>query len=486
MSVENFDGDGLADQPSMIYGFDRNGELEIRELSRSGFASPGASPGDVLSRESTKSTLTDRPPTGDLPGSPGLKLDDCGDSRPWGGCDDCADTIYAGRTCGSPECERCWPSAVKRKLIPTAQKLAKLRWDLYDEGGQRTNIDYNHVIASLPSVRVDSDEPIQRLVSIIQELLRRNWDISDFYWIYHERRIKKEYRKDVLDHPGEQGEGEMTWADVLSADDRSQYTYYAPHFHLFFPAPRRSFDYSITEAVQEKTGWVFHRVDDEDNVSVEDLDDLTRQMTYCLSHAFVGENGPRMELTTGMKGRLHNIEKAHSKKDEILDSFCDASPKLLGVRFANLNNATCEAEVPVDDDQDDADVDVDVDDDQDDAGDRADHAGGGGGGGGGGGYDPRSLDLVSGPDLDHAEQWAGDVPSLASESPATVASDVAEVEECGGDLQPMPAMKALLEDPEWCEQAEHVDGLRAAVAEWDRRRSEDDDEDRPWVVIGSD
>lgn len=479
-SVENFDGDGLADQPSMIYGFERDGDLEIRELSRSGFGEPGTSPGDVVPRERTKSKLTDHPPTGDLPGSPGLERDDCGDDRPAFNCDSCGKPVYVGRTCGSPACSRCWAAAVKKKVTSYTQKLAKLRWELYEENGQRTNIDYNHVVASLPSVLVDSDQPIKRVVKIIQEILSRNWGIEDFAWIYHERRIKPEHRKDVYDHPGQQGEGEMRWKDVLNADDRARFTYYAPHFHLFFPAPRRSFDYSVVEAVEEQTGWVFHRVDDDDNVSVEDLDDLVHQMTYCASHAHVGENGPRTELTTGLKGRLHKIEKAHHVEDEVLTSFCEAAPKLLGVRFANLNNTSCDAEVPADD-QDDAREQDDVD--ERDA-DRDDHAGAGGGGSG---YDPRSLDLEStvGPDRG-ADEWAARVPSGPSEAAVEDVDEPDEVEECGGDLEPIHEGKSRLADEEWCAQAEHVDGLLLAVAEYERRSDEDDDDEaRPRTVEGA-
>jgi len=52
MSVENFDGDGFADQPSIVYGFEADdaGDVEIRELARSGFGEPGSSPGDVIQR----------------------------------------------------------------------------------------------------------------------------------------------------------------------------------------------------------------------------------------------------------------------------------------------------------------------------------------------------------------------------------------------------------------------------------------------------
>lgn len=508
MSVENFDGDGLADQPSIIYGFVREG-FEIRELSQSGFAEPGASPGDVLARDSTKSTLTDRLPTGDLPGSPGRARDDCGEDRPAFACDSCGRPVYVGRTCGSPACERCWAAAVKKKLTRYSGKLARHKWLQYDRGDGR-NVDYNHVIASLPSVRVDSEQPIQRVLKIVQEILRRNWGIEDFAWIYHERRIKKEYRKDLLDHPGEDGEGDMSWKDVLTAEEREKYTYYAPHFHLFFPAYRRQFDYSVSEAVEERTGWLFHRVEDDDNISIEDLDDLVHQMTYCLSHAHVGTNGPRTELSTGLKGELHNLDPAHSKENEILSSFCAAAPKLLGVQFANLNQATCEAEVPVDgdDDQDGArEADRDgagdrPDRDGDQEADRADHAGGGGGGGGGSGHDPRSLSPSSAREFDHPDDWADDLPSRAGQSESTVeaapgetddvdgepdAPAADEVQECGGALEPMHEAKHLLEDAEWCQQAEHVDGLQVAVEEYERRRedADEDDEDRPWADEGA-
>lgn len=58
MSVENFDGPGLSDQPSIIYGYtDDQEDLHIKELSRSGYGEPGPSPGEIIDRESTKSTL---------------------------------------------------------------------------------------------------------------------------------------------------------------------------------------------------------------------------------------------------------------------------------------------------------------------------------------------------------------------------------------------------------------------------------------------
>ena len=128
MSVENLDGNGFADQPSIVYAFEKNenDEVEIRELSRSGFGSPGSSPGDAIERESTKSSPTTWLPELELPGRRGLWRDDCGEDIPAfartseGGC---RSPVYVGRTCASPVCERDWPAAVKAKTVRTAGKL---------------------------------------------------------------------------------------------------------------------------------------------------------------------------------------------------------------------------------------------------------------------------------------------------------------------------------------------------------------------------
>jgi len=58
VSVDNFDGDGFADQSSIIYSFQNDDGEQIRELSRSGFGEAGPSPGDVIERETTNSELT--------------------------------------------------------------------------------------------------------------------------------------------------------------------------------------------------------------------------------------------------------------------------------------------------------------------------------------------------------------------------------------------------------------------------------------------
>jgi len=353
VSVENFDGNGLADQPSIIYSFESSDgdDIEIRELSRSGFGDPGPSPGDVLEREKTKSNPTDSLPELELPGQGGHARDDCGDDIPAFGClgdDGCGKPVYVGRTCSNPTCERDWAAAVKRKVVRSGGKLEGLRRALYARYDRQKDIDFNHVVASPPDgFAVDSESPLKRTLLIIKTLLERKWNIDGFVAILHPYRITTEYRKDQYEHGGAEGEGDMTWKDVLCEDNPYQYLTFEPHFHLFFPAPRASFDYLTAEAVENETGFLFHRITkgEDSNVSVRDLDDLVHQLTYCFSHAGIRKVGPRDELASRMKGDLHNCYIPDGVEKETLAMICDAAPKLLGVRFANMTEATCDAEI---------------------------------------------------------------------------------------------------------------------------------------------
>lgn len=187
MSVENFDGNGLADQPSIVYAFetDDSGDVEIRELSRSGFGEAGSSPGDVLERETTKSDPTDGLPELDLPGQDGLAPDDCGEDIPAFAClgdDGCGKPVYVGRTCSNPTCERDWPAAVKRKVVSVAGKLEGFRRALYARYDGRKDIDFNHVVASAPDgFAVDSENPLKRPCSSLRRSWRRS-GISTASW----------------------------------------------------------------------------------------------------------------------------------------------------------------------------------------------------------------------------------------------------------------------------------------------------------------
>lgn len=537
MSVDRFDGNGLADQPSIIYGFDEtattgglpdsaqellddtegkhteDADINIRELSRSGYGEIGPSPGDVIERESTKSTLDTRLPRLELPGQDGLKYDDCGEDIPAFACLDgegnddegCGNPIYVGRSCASPSCERDWAAAVKDKVLRLAGNLDSYSRILHQRTGEP--IHQNHVVASLPGVLVDSDMPVDRVYKILKVILKHRWGIKGFAAIYHPWRIKQEYRADQYSHGGAEGEGDMTWKDVLSSENPMQYLKFEPHFHLFFPSRQEQFNYSVVPGVYKDSGWVFHRIEksnEEKSISVEDLEDLVRQITYCFSHAGVNDwHADRSELTSRMKGELAtDVEYVPQQtKDEVLAHFCEAAPDLLGVRFTNINEATCSAEVPSQRDHSHTETGDDI------GGTRPDHplhdvwnpetTVGSSSSSGGDPFSSAALDTGVPPAEGSSKNSRGSVTTSMSSKPTTATLTPSENddtdsdspitdsrEQCGGAVKPIRQAESRLEDAEWCRQAEHVAGLREAFAEWRRRTG--GSEDLPWTGGDSD
>jgi hypothetical protein len=504
MSVANFDGDGYGDTSGLVYGYDDDDldDTEIRKVIRSGYGNIGVSPGDVEPMSSTKSTLDDRLPQSPLPGDPGYAQPDCGADIPAWACEDCGNPLYIGRTCKNPSCERCWAAAVRDQVVTRAAKLYGLGGDLYhNRYDEREDVDLNHIVASLPDILVDSDEPIEHVLKILKVILEKKWHIEGFEAVYHPYRIKDEYRKDQYDHGGEPGRGDMTWADVLDKDDPYQYLKHEPHFHIFFPAKRYQFDYSTVEYVERETGWVFHRISKEDsNISVWDLDDLVHQLTYCYSHCGVIETEQKTKLASRMKGDLHNIDALDRITKQATASFCDAAPKLLGVNFTDMSEASCEAAACDCDDDEECHCEddhplhdlYDGDDDGTPDFNAADSSNAAPSFDETGGSDTQSAlnpdsNLLStngtptleagSPGVDDAtesdttEIAAADATRSVSPAVATDAGDT-----CDGDLIPMREAQSLLDDDEWCKQARYSDALRLAYEEWQDRTDDGDDD----------
>lgn len=479
MSAETFAGDGLSDQPSLIYSYDDGNK--IREISRSGHAEPGKSPGEIIKRSSTKSSPNDRLPQLSLPARDDPKPS-CGDDIPAFACGDCGNPVYVGNTCASPRCHRCWAAAVKDKTTRLAGKLEGLRRKLYARYRGKKDIDFNHVVASLPDFAVDSDEPVERALLILKTLLEDQFDIAGFAAIYHPYRIKKEYRADQYEHGGEEGDGDMTWKDVLDSDRTDELIKFEPHFHLFFPAVRRSFDYSVCEYIENESGWLLHRItkSGDSNVSVSDLDDLIHQITYCFSHAGVNDwRADRSELTSRMKGELHNCYIPDGVENKCLSAFCEAAPRLLGVTFTNVESSTCDAEISTQPKGDDTECTDDhpVSDLYSDEQPITSSA--------------ASLSFP-GENTATAETTfaAESTSSSATSTSLPVASDDGDTctettdspmvdnrQRCGGNLLSMAEAKQLLEDQDWCRNAEYAAGLRRAVKEFERLS---DEADKPW------
>ena len=290
----------------------------------------------------------------------------------------------------------------------------------------------------------------------------------------------------------------MTWKDVLNSDNPKQYLKFEPHFHLFFPGREAQFSYSVVTGVYQASGRVFHRIEkggEDNHKSVEDLEDLVHQLTYCFSHCGVNDwYADRDELTSRMKGELAtDVEYvSDATQDEVLAHFCEAAPKLLGTRFVNLNNATCDAEVSSEL-LEESGTDCDCSDCDDDGSRHPLHdvwEPGAGvtstTGGGGGDPFPSSVFDAPAPSGGSSADSSADTTTVAvstsqsmeaTERPVTASDEDSNSdtpitdnrEPCGGELKPIRHAESRLDDDEWCQQAEYVAGLRVAFKEWCRR-----------------
>jgi len=441
-----------SEQPSIIYEFEDSdsGEDRLVELQRGGSS---LRRGIGVERESSRSSPDTELPYLPIPGQGGVYRDDCGDDIPVFFCRNCGNPVYVGSTCQMVSCERCWPSGLKPEVIEKACKMDGFRRRIYASHHGNKNVDFNHVIASLPSFRVDSDQPVERFLLLIKSILEDNFNVKGFLAVYHPWRIKQEYRKDQYEHDGEPGRGDMTWKDVLGRSDWMRFVEHSPHFHLFFPLERKTFDYSCVPAIEKQTGVVLKRVTKGDSeVSVKNFEDLVHQLTYAYSHT--GEDGG---LVQRMKGWLHETNPPGDMEEKALAAFCEAAPKLLGQKFANVASSSCGEEVPAE-----------------------------GNGETSAGSNYSTVVKSVGHEIPEVErvEWSAssntgfregvdhdwDAPVEVSTTGGKVES--AEGEVCGGDLVSISRAEQYLDREEWCESAVYVDGLRTAYKEW-KRLSED-------------
>ncbi|MFB6283645.1 MAG: hypothetical protein ABEK59_06890, partial [Halobacteria archaeon] len=370
----------------------------------------------------------------------------------------CGRPIYIGRTCASPTCSRCWASAIKRKTTRYAGKLRGYQQYLYACGGKTFDVDLSHVVASPPNdIAFDtSKSAIQKFLLVVQTILRESWGIEGFCAIFHPYRIKEQYRKDVYDHgDGSTGQGDMRWKNILNAENPMQYLTFSPHFHLFFPHKRASFDYQVSEAVYNDSGIVFHRITKSDSeVSVENIEDLTRQMMYCFSHAGVVED-EKDKLCSRLKGELVDKYAPDKVTDKVLSAFCNASPDLLGVTFVQTQNTTCQA--PISEPASDGIPDYDGENTVGDSGwDSASY------------WFSRSTSGVNGgQSTNHPTEPPREVVQQIEQDDSVDTRDT-----CGGRIRPIQEASSRLQDLDWRDQAEYLEGLEDAFEEYQKLSEE--------------
>lgn len=427
----------------------------------------------ITTSEPDARNFDDSVPEMRLSGS-GSRLDDCGDRSKLNYCSSCGEPIESGRTCRRSMCPRCWQSWCLHRTISGASKIEGYR--RYQVASRVPNPKYHHLVASLPnSFRVDSKNPIDRVIEILKVLLKKI-NVDSGMIIYHPYRIVEAYRGDVVGH--DSGSGDMTWADVLSrieSDDwpweaiRDEFLTFAPHFHIIANSEFVQGG-AVTEEIEEQTGIVFHRITQgaDSSVSLYDMEDLCSATAYSLSHAGLlwDEDNEEYRAVTRYFGEVANFDPAERVVSDIDDVTREISADVLGVDF---RRGRCSEEV---DDTIEPNTST------------------------GTGYLPQPSRRVTAGGADDRDLGPSATPSLSSgsgsgseelaadggwEATSGVSpgflDDPTETEEqreewettrCGGEIKPISEAPQQLEDGDWCVEIgrKAESKLREAVHEW--------------------
>ena len=274
-----------------------------------------------------------------LPGS-GELLNDCGVDTPALFCPECGAKTVVGRTCRRSICPRCWESWDFQQAKTNASMVEGLR--RYRAASGESNAKYHHLTVSFrPETRFDSADPFERGVEATKLLLEEVGVYAGIL-IYHPWRIAEAYRGEVRGH--ESGEGDMTWADVLTKvaspawsweAARSEFLVYAPHFHVYANAPFVQGG-AVTEMIEERTGVVIHRITKRDSsVSLYDVEDLASSMAYSLSHAGLAwdEDNEQFRAAYRRFGETANFSPTPGVEADVDAALREVAPEVLGQEF---------------------------------------------------------------------------------------------------------------------------------------------------------
>lgn len=194
---------------------------------------------------------------------------------------------------------------------------------------------YHHVVISPPDdwmLEGDTDTVYWRSLDVVKEILDELGLAG--VPVYHPYRGSEE----------KPGDDRGEWKERIFAgrdwDDVEGELQVSPHFHVLGVSPH--VDISVTERVEEQTGWTIHRITQGDsNVSIGNSYDLARVAAYCLSHAGIYEdsNGdmsaayhPRISERVP-EGTPTPNEETEQEADRLVRS---VSPKVLDVEYQSV------------------------------------------------------------------------------------------------------------------------------------------------------
>jgi len=219
--------------------------------------------------------------------------DDCGDANPMI-CNSCARSVSIGRTCGQLVCARCGVAWIRDSSIQKTAKTIRIR---KEKNRQLTpNCNTHHQIISPPPewwydlasaglCLEDAYELTDQIVADIIDEMRGCGVV-----------VRHSYRgTDDAGDLRDPDQGDMgLWKELINqgrawwSDVRDELAW-QPHYHCILASDFLAGD-GFSDVVQNHTGWVIHRIVDEEGKSLASDSAVARAMTYALSHGDIVVN----------------------------------------------------------------------------------------------------------------------------------------------------------------------------------------------------
>jgi len=474
----------------------------------------------------------------------GNARDNCGQEHPFG-CPECGNVVKFGRTCAQSVCSRCGVAWVRDTGINNAAKMRRVRkeidWNTPDDEWQKLHhqvisppLSWYYVLACGGYTMEEAQEKTLEVVKQILDEQRAQGRV-----IRHSYRgknddgsIAREGKSDDLGEWKERINSGRAWFD----DVRDELAW-KPHYHCVVVADHlkvigtdhQDDEPALSEYVEERTGWVLHRIVDDEGKSLRTDGAMARALTYCLSHAdiMVRDDAHNSSIARWVGTFDDDIIKSSprfSAKPTDLE-WADAAVRDAASTVLGLQSGTsqCGRDLPGVDEPDElarrimediwpdhdrpewrdehadailhhvseGNIDVDVSTMSGSGGDVTLRDSSGiewndgslgdmrGGGLTYGGDSGDSLQLTSGDDYTH-EVLVDDQDETDD------VDDDQDGDGCGATMVPLEVIRArgLLDDAEWCKQAPHVDELRRADREWPDE-IEPWETDQPGTVVGA-
>jgi len=263
-------------------------------------------------------------------------------------CECCADHWSVGETCRRSTCPRCAQTWVRESATQIAAKLKATWAKMYRQESEHPY--FQHLVIDIPDdweLGGDPETVYWRTLDTVKEIMD-GFGIAGIP-IYHPFRGDDE----THDDRGEWANrlfSERDWKDVSDELD------FDPHFHVIGIAPY--VDIGASERIHEATGWLIHRITQEDShISIGSDYDMAGVVAYCLSHAgiYTDSNGDKSAAAHTriaerpwrkggwLDGQIPTIqERTREQMDRVVRS---VAPRVLGIEFSSV---ACVRKVPKD------------------------------------------------------------------------------------------------------------------------------------------